>query len=416
MPDQLKILIIDDDKADRLAIRHVLRHAPLDIELVEAESISESLQRVEAGDIGCVISDYRLAGETGLDLLHAIREREAQHLDSVGLPIIMLTGRGNEDTAVEAMKAGATDYVPKGELTTDRLTSAIRTGMEIHHRRAESARAHLALQKAHDELEARVQQRTAELEKANKELIRRNAELDEFTYIASHDLQEPLRKLIAFSNLLPRDLGHELTETAQKDLGYIIEAAKRMQALVQDLLALSRAGKNAVKKENISLDACADRALSALSMRVDETSAEISRDALPTIVGDASMITQLYQNLISNALKFVAPGRRPHVQLTAEQNDGEWVFGVRDNGIGIKPEYSMQIFAPFKRLHGRDEYEGTGIGLSVCRKTVDRHGGKIWVESQPDQGAHFKFTINTRLEQLEQEPCPAVTESQPSSC
>ena len=258
-----------------------------------------------------------------------------------------------------------------------------------------------------------LERRTAELERANEELRRRNAELDEFTYVASHDLQEPLRKLVAFSNVLPCDGGPDLPEKAREDLAFIVDAAQRMEGLIQDLLALSRTGKSAMKRERVSLSACVDRALEALAAHIEETGAEISRDELPDAVGDALMLTQLYQNLIGNALKFSARVRRPMVHLTAEQDDGQWILGVQDNGIGIKPEYAEQIFAPFKRLHGRDEYAGTGIGLAICRKTVERHGGRIWVESEPDRGAHFKFTLSGVMEAKR---CQGAMESRPSFC
>ncbi|MCG3125408.1 MAG: Adaptive-response sensory-kinase SasA [Phycisphaerae bacterium] len=395
MPECVRILIVDDDRADRLAIRRALHAAPFAIELSEAASAREALCALEqqAPDRVAII-DYRLAGDDGLELLRTIRRREGEAPLDGGVPAIVLTGRGDEATAVAAMKAGATDYIPKSELSAARVISALRTGIEIHLRRGEVARAHAALQQAHHEMEQRVRERTAELEHANAELERRNAELDEFTYIASHDLQEPLRKLMAFSDLLSRDLGRELSAPAVKDLRFIVEAARRMQTLVQDLLTLCRAGKSAMRRERVSLDTCVDRALRALSVRVEETGAEITRERLPTVVGDATLLTQLYQNLFSNALKFIAPGCRPRVHIAAEPRaGGGWTLGVSDNGIGVKPEYAEQIFAPFKRLHGRDEYEGTGIGLSVCRKAVERHGGRIWVDSQPGQGAKFRFTL-----------------------
>jgi len=232
------------------------------------------------------------------------------------------------------------------------------------------------------------------LKGANAELRRQNVELDEFTAVASHDLQEPLRKIIAFGDLLPKDLGDDIPETARQDLGFITDAAKRMRVLIQDLLALSRAGRVALEREPVSLNDCVANAMGALSDRIEKTGAEIARDELPNILGDATQLTQLYQNLIANALKFSVPGRRPEIHLTCEPQNGEVVLGVRDNGIGIKAEYHEQIFAPFKRLHRRDKFDGTGIGLSICRKAVERHGGRIWVESQPDQGAHFRFTLN----------------------
>jgi light-regulated signal transduction histidine kinase (bacteriophytochrome) len=239
-------------------------------------------------------------------------------------------------------------------------------------------------------------ERQIQLERANEDLRRKNAELDEFTYIASHDLQEPLRKLTAFTDLLRKDAGGALPERAAKDLGFIVDAAQRMQTLVQDLLLLSRAGKSAMKRERISLAECARAALDALAMRIEATGARIIQDDLPEVWGDRTMMTQLYQNLIGNALKFIGP-RKPVVHLTLDRDaEGEITLGVKDNGIGLKQEYAEQIFAPFKRLHGRDKYEGSGIGLSICRKCVERHGGRIWVESQSGEGAHFRFTLGER--------------------
>lgn len=233
---------------------------------------------------------------------------------------------------------------------------------------------------------------------AYDDLERRNKDLDEFTYVASHDLQEPLRKLMAFSDLLKKDLGGNLPERAENDLNFIADAAGRMQILVQDLLALSRAGRAAMSRENLSLDVCVDSALDALSLLIKETGAEIVRDELPEVWGGRTLLTQLYQNLIGNALKF-NDNDRPKIRLTFQSEDGCSVFGVKDNGIGIKPEYAEQVFAPFKRLHGRAEYKGTGIGLAICRKIIERHDGRIWVESEPGRGAHFKFEIGEREEE-----------------
>ena len=237
--------------------------------------------------------------------------------------------------------------------------------------------------------------RTVHLERLNRELVALNADLDDFTHVASHDLQEPLRTLTAFSDLLRKDLGESLPERAAKDLGFITDAAKRMQALIKDLLVLSRAGRVAKKREKVSLSECADLALEALAIRVKETGAEVARDELPAVWGDSTLITELYQNLIGNALKF-SPDQCPIIRLTVEEREGEPIFGVKDHGIGIEPKYAQEVFKPFRRLHGRSSYEGTGIGLAICRKIVERHGGKIWVESEPGKGSHFRFTIMHR--------------------
>lgn len=226
----------------------------------------------------------------------------------------------------------------------------------------------------------------------NKHLRRKNTELDEFTYIASHDLREPLRKLITFSGMLRRDLGEHLPERAERDLEFIIDAATRMQLLIQNLLDLSRVGNAIMHCSQVALDVCVDHALKALAAQFKTTEMSIKRDPLPTVQGDQTMLTQLYQNLLSNALKFRGPDQLV-IHLTAEDQGNRLILGVQDNGIGIKPEYHEQIFAPFKRLHGHHAYEGTGIGLAICHKTVERHGGRIWVESDAGQGAHFRFTL-----------------------
>lgn len=246
----------------------------------------------------------------------------------------------------------------------------------------------------------------SEVISANEALTIRNRELDEFTYVASHDLQEPLRKLISFSKLLSMDIGGDLPENAANDLKFITDAAARMQTLVQDLLELSRAGRRDLNMGPVDLNDCVDRALYALASRVEETRARIEKANLPMVTGNATMLTQLYQNLIGNALKYMRSGQTPEIQLTAEKIDNHWLLGVRDNGLGIKTEYLEVIFAPFKRLHGRNQYEGTGIGLSICRKVVERHGGRIWAESEHEQGTHFKFTLP-----LHQEIRPWTSES-----
>ena len=266
------------------------------------------------------------------------------------------------------------------------------------------------LQRANAELEQRVADRTQELERRTQELERFNNELDQFTYVASHDLQEPVRNLVSYSTLLKEDLGDELSEDAIEDLFYITSAASRMQQLVQDLLALSRAGRAAVKAEPVDLNNCVNHALDALRIRIDEAEAEVFVTPLPTVLGDVTLLTQLYQNLLGNALKFVGD-ERPEIHLTVEREGDMWVLGVRDNGIGLAPAYAEQIFKPFKRLHGMSTYAGTGIGLSICQKAVERHDGRIWVESEPGQGAHFRFTLPATTAPLA-ESAPMIRTSQ----
>ncbi len=239
-----------------------------------------------------------------------------------------------------------------------------------------------------------LRKRCNELRELSEQLERSNRELKDFTHIAAHDLQEPLRKMISFSSLLKCDLGSDLPERAVQDLGYITGAAGRMQNLIQDLLKFSRAGSAALNEGDVPLSECVDQAIDTLSLRVEETGAVLSVDELPTLKGDRTLLTLLFQNLIGNALKFVSD-RPPNIAVTAGIEDGRLVIGVKDNGIGMDPKYAEQIFVPFRRLHGREQFEGTGIGLAVTRKVVERHGGRIWVESAPGAGSHFKFTLRS---------------------
>lgn len=247
-------------------------------------------------------------------------------------------------------------------------------------------------------------QAEAELKKIMEEnrryivrLEQKNQELDEFTYIASHDLQEPLRKLIAFSKLLLKDIGTDLNEQADKDISYIIDAAQRMEILIQDLLQLSRTGRGGISFASVSLNQCLDEVAAMLQSKFEETGATLVRTDLPEVLGDSTLLSLVFQNLIQNALKFNDKDT-PVIEVTCVGNNDMQVFGIRDNGIGIKPQYTRQIFQPFKRLHGRSEYPGTGIGLAICKKVIERHGGDIWVDSIFGEFTHFQFTLNIKKE------------------
>lgn len=247
---------------------------------------------------------------------------------------------------------------------------------------------------ARAEAAAKIEETVTELAAANAELADANAELEEFSSVASHDLQEPIRNLLSYVALLQEDLPGDLSPDAAQDLEYIKRSAARMQELVEDLLALSRARRSEMQVKDVLLEECVRESLAALDVSLRESGAAYESADLPSVRGDQRLLTQLYQNLISNANKFRLKGTSPRIQLTAERGpQGDWVFGVRDNGIGIPPQYAEDVFLPFKRLHGRQQYGGSGVGLAICRRAVERHGGRIWVESQPGQGAHFRFTL-----------------------
>ena len=282
----------------------------------------------------------------------------------------------------------------------------------------ERTRAEEALQKARDGLEERVEERTNELSRANAllkqeiaerkqaeiklklystELERSNQELQQFAYVASHDLQEPLRMVASYTQLLAKRYKGKLDTDADEFIAYAVDGATRMQVLINDLLTYSRVGTSGKDFKPTNSEAILKRTLDNLQKAVEESGAKVTYDTLPTVMADDMQLGQLFQNLVSNAIRFRSE-EPPHIHVSAEQNEDKWVFSVHDNGIGIDPEFTERIFIIFQRLHKRREYPGTGIGLAVCKKIVERHGGRIWVESKPGKGSTFYFTIPLRGE------------------
>ncbi len=231
-----------------------------------------------------------------------------------------------------------------------------------------------------------------ELAQRAADLARSNAELEQFAYVASHDLQEPLRMVSSYVQLLQRRYSGKLDADADEFIGYAVDGAMRMQRLINDLLLFSRVGTRGKPFTPIACDAALDAALTNLQIALEESHAVITREPLPTLLADEGQIVQLLQNLIGNAIKFHGAAV-PQVHIAATRTDALWTFAVRDNGIGIDPQFGERIFILFQRLHSRSEYPGTGIGLAICKKIVERHGGRIWVESALNQGTTFYFTL-----------------------
>ncbi|MFI5345432.1 MAG: ATP-binding protein [Elusimicrobiota bacterium] len=313
-----------------------------------------------------VVADVMMPGKDGLALCREFKADPA----FAATPVVLLTALTDREAMRRGWEAGADEYLFKPFHPTEVLTR-IRTLLSSVAARRAAARA---------------------LEDKARELERSNADLETFAYSAAHDLQEPLRKIIGFSQLLEQRREAGLDAETRDVLGRIVGATKRMQELIDDLLRYSRVARKREEPRRFSAQAALERALSNLEAAVKESGTAVVYDGLPTVSGDEAQVVQLFQNLIGNAVKFRS-GRAPEVRVDAERRGAEWLFAVRDNGIGFEPRYRERIFDVFERLHSRAQYPGTGIGLAICKKIVERGGGRIWAESEPGKGSAFFFTL-----------------------
>jgi len=359
---KLKVLVVEDEPAYIELVLHALRQAGFDVVADIAQSAEEFDQRVRGTSYDVILADYKLPQWNGMESVEALRRL------GLDIPVILVSGSLGELTAVECIKQGASDYVLKDRLA--RLPESVRRAIQEKRCREE-----------HSE--------------GQKELARSNRDLEQFAYIASHDLQEPLRMVATYTQLLAERYRGKLDDDADKYIHYAVDGALRMQKLIEDLLTFSRAGRHGTEVESNDCNALLETAVTNLQAAIQESGAQVLYDHLPVVVADRTQLAHVFQNLIGNAIKFRA-AEPPVIRVAAESTAGEWIFSVADNGIGIAPEHAEIVFAIFKRLHTREEYPGSGIGLSICKKIVEQHGGRIWVESRPGKGATFKFTLPTK--------------------
>jgi signal transduction histidine kinase len=407
------ILLVDDQPDNLLALETILRN--LGQNLVRAQSGQEALRRLLGEDFAVILLDVRMPDLDGYETARLIRGRDR----SAHTPIIFLTAvEGPDFPALEAYSLGAVDYLVK-PLVPDILRSKVAVFVELYHKTEEIKRQGELLRemehreferrlaeeryrethRLNTELERRVLERTSALERevaqhkrTATELTRSNRELEQFAYVASHDLKEPLRKIRIYLQLLEQQYRGRLDEKADQYITHAVDSAGQMQALVNDLLTYARVGSRGKPFGPVDCAAAFDQAVDNLGMRVQESGAVVTRGDLPTVQADAPQLVQLFQNLVENAVKFRGD-RPPVVRAEAVRRDGEWLFSVTDNGIGIDSQYAERVFVIFERLHSKAEYLGTGIGLAICKKIVERHGGKIWIESETGKGATFWFSL-----------------------
>ncbi len=368
--NKLRLLLVEDNPSDVELTLSVLRHHGFAVTADVVQSDEQFAQRLRENAYDLVLADYNLPQWRGIEALGLIRER------GLDLPLILVTGSLGDVKAVECLKQGATDYILKDSLV--RLPSAVLAALKEKRLRDER-------KQAQEELAQKVE-----------ELARSNRDLEQFAYVTSHDLQEPLRMVASYVQLLSERYHGKLDENADKYIQYAVEGAMRLQALIHDLLEFSRVGRNGPNWQLIDCNLTVAQAIANLGAAIQENGAVVTLGPLPALMADGSQLMQLFQNLIGNAVKFRG-AETPAIHISAEKKKStEWLFSVTDNGIGIAPEHAEMIFIIFKRLHGRTEYPGNGIGLSICKKIVEFHGGRIWAVSQPGHGTSFQFTLPIR--------------------
>jgi signal transduction histidine kinase len=379
----LKVLIVDQYKDDQILYERFLSEAGgFSYDITIANSGKEGVESYCEVLPDCVIVDYCLPDMDGLAFVESI---QAITRHSAG--ILMITADGDEAVAVQALKSGVHDYLVKGKFTKYQLYSTVKNAVE-------SAQMRVALQ-----------EKIKELEEKNRELAEKNEELEKFAYVASHDLKQPLRNLKLYLSTIHKRYAGVFDNEGEEYFAKMEDSLERMTELIEELLTYATIENMQKDFKKMNAEIPLGVAKMNLTQLIKEKNAEITNDPLPEITGSLPLLTQIFQNLLQNAITYCRETPKVHISATLEGD--EYIFMVRDNGIGIPPEQTERIFGAFQRLHSYKEYPGNGLGLAACKKAVQLHGGRIWVESEPGKGSTFYFTLTAQ-------PCPPQPEDQTS--
>jgi len=363
-----KILVVEDNEPEQHLLCDILAEEGFDV--VGCGSAGEALEHVKQRTFGVAVVDLRLPDFSGNELLEKIRALDNE------VRVIIYTGAASFDSVKEAINLGAFAYVEK-------LSDPSELLRHVHRACRERVDRYAA------DLEAAVAERT-------EELARSNTELEDFASVVAHDLRSPLLTISGYCQILQEEHADRFDEASGKYLRHIVDGVARMNRLIEDLLEYSRAGRSEEPFQPVDLESVLAETKANLAAAIGQNGAQLESDPMPTVAGDKTQLVQLFQNLIANAIKFRREAN-PVIRLSVNRREDHWEFAVADNGIGIEPKYFGQIFQVFHQVHGK-EYPGTGVGLAICKKIVERHGGRIWLESQPGQGTTFYFTLPSRVE------------------
>jgi signal transduction histidine kinase len=423
-----KILLVDDREDNLLSIRTILE--PDGYEFVQANSGRQALKiLLKEYDFALILMDVKMPNLNGFETATLIYERERlRHI-----PIIFITANNYGDENVfKGYKAGAVDYIYK-PINSDLLRAKVAVFIDLYNKNRKLLAQEQKLKAANESLQKEIEVRIISEEKIkelNQQLMENisqlkatNEELDHFAYIASHDLQEPLRKIRTFSDLLITKYSDDLDNTATEFLRKIERSSRRMQLLIDDILSFSRFSTNSDAFKLTDLGDLIDQVLSDMELVIGEKHAVIRKGNMPVIDVVPSMFRQLFQNLIGNALKFSKPNEVPQITISAEKIKGIMIPGIEkkfyhndfytisvsDNGIGFDEQYSDLIFIIFKRLHSSSQFEGTGIGLAICKKIVEKHNGYIFARSKINKGSDFTIALPV-VEKLKMSDSPILNQ------
>jgi len=386
LTEKQKILIVDDKPPNLFSLEQILKAT--DAEIIQALNGNEALAASLNHEFALVLLDVQMPGMDGYELAEWLRSDER----TKALPIIFVSAAYSSDYHVfKGYEAGAVDFMVK-PYNPDILLSKVRVFLELNRQQILLKQSRQMLALANDTLEQRVQERTAELE--------------EFAFVISHDLQEPLRMVSSFVQLLAKRYTGQLDENADTYINFAVDGANRMREMITSILQYSRINTTGMDCEWVDVNETLDRVLLTLSLRIKEEQVTLTRETFPPVWMNPTKLYQVFQNLIDNAIKFKRDvPLKIHISSPSLKDlpeaftppdaikKGFQIFSIRDNGLGMEQQFAQRIFKVFQRLHGQDAYPGTGIGLSICKRIIERNGGRIWVVSQPGKGTTFYFTL-----------------------
>ncbi len=382
---KLRVLHLEDDPDDAELIRATLGADGIDCDSVRVETRGDFIDAIASDSFDMIFADYSLPSFDGLEALRIAKER------CPNTPFIFVSGKMGEELAIDTLKGGATDYVLKQRLS--RLAPSVLRALRELEESAKLREAEEEVRRHHEHLEELVRERTSELQKVNDKLRAAYQDMESFSYSASHDLRSPLIVIEGFSRILLEDYGDRFDDNGRHLLKAVRENTAKMTQLIEDLLAFSRVSTKELRKSAIDMKALAERTFKELKADSGDRNIELKVGNIFPAYGDPPMVRQVFINLLSNAIKFTAKRSDALVEIGGSRNEREYIYFVKDNGAGFDMQHSGKLFVLFQRTHSHKEFRGTGVGLAIVKRIIEKHGGCVWAEGKPDSGATFYFSL-----------------------